>query len=285
MITYYLYGRKNGVGYVTHDPIYSREDETLYFLKMTEYKPLSSAKVNEVIEENNPEKVFLYNFESEKRGTALVWGKSMQIGADLFSDPGRSSVFSHQYILDGIDREKALSHISDLLDCTGFYHKLSEAYTKDPVQQDWFFSLPDEVELQKQDIVNYSSRQLIDLFHLRGQKLQELLYAALHFDKTIYIMLPENNSRGTSYALALMKKLMEVLPPMIVSRTGFVTYAESINDDFIRTLINICFIADTEDNRRQLQRGDKYYFIPEVSETNVDIPENMAVFAEMMESA
>lgn len=292
MITYYIYGRRDGVGYISHNPVYSAEDADQYFSKMAGYIPIRNEEGREIRGEGAPEKYFLYNMDSSKHEPVLVWGKSVQAAPNEFSDPNRYSDFSHQYILNGEERKDALENVADLLDSRNFYCELREIYeVENSVGNAVEFKskLPNELQLHKQtDVESYSLRELLAAFDLNKQKVRELLYSMLCFNRgrRIYIELPENSKRGTDLALALMKKMLLVIPVQILERLGFVTYVSSVSDDYISAETEIVFLSKTVKNQVELKKnGMAYCFTALTKNTNVEIPAQLAPLIDSVEEA
>lgn len=280
MIAYYLYGRGKD-GYVSYNPCYTKTEEEHYFSKMTDY----AGK----FEDSQPEKYFYYRIRTQEKRSCSIIGKTVPVKTCTSILSGsRDTVFSFQYLLSGKEEKELLENPAHLYEYDCFPDNMDQVHrtregdadiTLDNavLDLDYFFTREKGKE-DKREI--YSITELLDSFQMDENKLQDLIYTLLLFntEEKVYVLLPDNTKKATDQAVALMCKLLSVLPAVMTGKTGFVTYVnetEGDKSDYVPYEIRYMFLANTDENRKACRTTKSAYVFCPGCETNIVIPEAM----------
>lgn len=256
MIGYYFYGRDPVKGYCSFNRQYAGQDESSWLIRMTGYEMCENAEAGRL-----PEKLFYFHFNSS-RGRTGVYGKtSYNTPQESPMSGERNTVFSHQYLFEGEDRQNLLKRPEKLFEAGPFCTRMEDIYQLGNTpsgQRSYQYAYDDS----RQDVFRGPCRAeycppaertgLLEYFGLTGQKLAEFLYAAFAPGWTAYILLPENHEDATSKALVLMRSVLALFPKALLEYTGFLTYAAAVNDGtpahYIPQEIKYVFLARTQKN-------------------------------------
>lgn len=254
MVGYYIYGRDSVEKYHSYINTYSQEDEKSVFIHMIGYHNLKG-----VAADQRPEKIYYFNFSSSKGRAALIGKTTYNTGAEspMADEQGRSSVFVHQYLFDGDDRNALMQNQDQIFCVRPFCTRVEDILEEQRygIQRKRFECTFDagcqEVfETRRQ---RWKLPELLDYFRLDEKKLEELLYTFIHCEGKVYIMLPENTREATERAQGLMRRLFAVLPAFLVETAGFLTYAYTYanyldTERYIPVNVRFVFLANTQDN-------------------------------------
>ncbi|MCD8105073.1 MAG: hypothetical protein LUF35_08755 [Lachnospiraceae bacterium] len=287
-----------------------------------QFAAAAGASADEVEEEfaKLPEKLFFYQFHSKEKGPSVVFGRTSYIRGSMsqISDRDHRDVFfSFQHLLGGDARRDLLRKPSRLCDLTPFPVKMDDIHRpgdgeqvltpKNAVLDVSAFQRSGHARKLSPDAIRIED--LLQDFSLAGEKLEEFLYTLLMSGtrEKVYLLLPEGpqteqsvikkmdefvdlaTASSTDRAFALMCRVLEILPPVLVGRNGFLTYAKkgraSGTEDYVPFEIRYVFLADSEENRSFCKNaGGNYVFAPGC-DSGVRIPKEMrALTREMAES-
>lgn len=290
MIAYYLYGRGKD-GYVNYNPYYTKLDEDHYFLKMAGYTG--------GYEDNQPEKRFYYQIQTQEKGKCSIFGKStfVKMYSSILSG-ARDTVFSFQYLISEKERKELLANPALLYEYDCFpdnmdqVHRTMEGGADISLDNavfdlDYFFANHKKQNTHQDE---YSLTELLNTFNIDEQKLRDLIYTLLLFntEEKVYFILPENTKESTDKAFSLMSKILSILPEIIVSKTGFVTYVnkiETVGADFVPYEIRYMFLANTYENINICKSTRTAYVFCSGCETGVDIPDVMQEMVSRIEES
>lgn len=256
MVGYYLYGRDTINKYHSYVNSYSEADERGCFLRLANYHAPEGISLAQ-----KPEKIYYFNF-SASVGRAAVIGKTTgntSAESPMADEGGRDTVFEQLYLFDGEDRKNLMKDSDRLFNlrpfCTRVEDILEEKTSNISQKKTYVYRFNDqEQDVFEQHPQKWSLEELLDYFGLDDKHLEELLYTFLHCDDLVYIMLPENTCEATERSLALMRRLLQIMPSYLVETAGFLTYAHAfadyeIQDRYIPLGVRYVFLANTEENR------------------------------------
>ncbi|MCD7818366.1 MAG: hypothetical protein LUH07_04875 [Lachnospiraceae bacterium] len=293
MISYYVYGRKGG--FINYNPNYSKEDEDHYFLKMTPYSTdglLQDMHAGNSVQEL-PQKRFFYQVRSKENGDCTIFGQSSFVKANTTRISGdRDTVFSFQYLYNDRERKELISSPDTLYQYLPFPENMDQVHQPGNEEQEltvgnavldidaWLKS-----DLRESETDRYSTQELLNAFSLTGEKLTEFLFTLLQFNtqEKVYLMLPDNTKASSDMAFALMTRVLVLLPPALVKRTGFVTCVNRVESqmaDYVPFEIRYLFLTNTEENRTVCRRTRSAFVFLDGCNTGVRIPADLREIAE-----
>lgn len=284
MVGYYLYGRDTIKKYHSYVNTCSAEDERGCFLKMASYHGGGAASGSQ-----RPEKIYSFPYDATAGRIYVVGRTTLNTAQEspMADEDGRNTVFEHCYLFDGEDRKRLLCNTDRIFSlrpfCTRVDDILEERTSSLSGKKTYVYTFDDKCQdVFEERTEVWATEELLSYFGLEGEKLDELLYTLLHCKEKVYLMLPENTKDATDRALALMQKLLQILPPFLAESAGFLTYAHAyasyeVEDRYVPFGVRYVFLARTEENLKRTDYCKKelgsFLFCPECGSGVVIRPE------------
>lgn len=251
MVNEFLYGRTQNAGYsqLSHLEEYCYTPEDIVgFQYLWKYTAAEGCD-----KEQMPESRYFYISEASIGPVAQV-GKTSFVPAGTSKESGdRDTTLLHKYLFSGNDFRRILKDPDSIFGISDFVGNVEEALSRreeDVIQKS---ELPDP---EGED-----AAELLDYFGIPAQKLPELFYAILDaagdVDSRVYIALPEWNKHATRMAQRLCRRILECLPPYLVSACGFLTYTETFHNgqtNMIPRTVTIIFYPNNIENQKKYLR-------------------------------
>lgn len=284
MVGYYIYGRDSVNNYHSYINSYSPDDEKKVFNHMVGYQGPQNAAASQ-----RPDKIYYFNFPSSKGRAALIGKTTYNTGKEspMADELKRSSVFMHQYLFDGEDRDVLMQDPDRIFCVRPFCTRVEDILVKkeDNMRRTRYTCTFDA---SRQDVFEEREQrwelpELLDYFGLDDAKLEELLYTAVHCEEKAYIMLPENTKEATDRAQELMRKLFSVFPPVLMETAGFQTYTHGYADyndpdRYIPVGVRFVFLANSQrniDNASRCKSELRSFLFCPACDSGVRIPEEL----------
>lgn len=201
-----------------------------------------------------PEEFYFYNDVLSDGRVGIIGRTAFVKGGEGISG-ARDTSFSHKYIFTGEDYEKLLTDASAIFETRRFFES-AEGF------------LDGVATAVCPDMNGAGVPGGID-----SNLFVQLLYCCIEAfsdpERRVYIILPENNRKGSMTAALIMKNVLKAVPCFLLANAGFLTYSPTFASNTLNPVpnsVSVVFISRTQDNLYRSGRLPGANFVFDFSE-------------------